>query len=551
MAEQTQRESNSGELESHSTVRNVVLVVLDTARARRVAGDWNRTDENEWDEDNRAAATDDRTTPELHRLAETGTTFENAFATAPWTLPSHASMFTGLYASEHGTHGDHTYLDSDLRTLPEAFDDAGFETIGVSNNTWITEEFGFDRGFDDLRKGWQYIQSETDMGTVVRGEDLHEKLRATRNRLFDGNPVVNAANILYSELFQPAGDDGASRSADWVENWLATRDDDRPFFLFCNFIEPHVEYNPPREFAERFLPADATYEEATAIRQDPRAYDCEDYEITDREFTLLRGLYRASLAYADAQVGRLREALETNDEWEDTLVVVCGDHGEHVGDHGFFGHQYNLYDTLLNVPLVCHGGPFVGGDRRSELVQLLDVPLTVLEAAGVDDPELREQATGYSLYPGSTPDAPSPGATSAATTAATGTPKPDATAPAAAPNSRDAVFAEYVAPQPSIDRLEARFDDVPDRVREFDRRLRAIRTSEYKYVRGDDGFERLHHVETDPHERTDISDAEPETVRRLRQRLEDEFEPLGESVSTGEVAMREGTKERLADLGYL
>ncbi|MBZ6495790.1 sulfatase [Natrinema longum] len=526
-------DANGREDESHRTVRNVVFVVLDTARAKSV-GVQRFADGRPMTPDHvglqsvprdrtgsstRPVST--RSTPTLTRLAEEGTAFENAFATAPWTLPSHASFFTGTYSSEHGTHGGHTYLDDDLRTVPEAFADAGFETVGVSNNTWITEEFGFDRGFETLRKGWQYVQSDADMGAVVRGEDLREKLVATRSRLFDGNPIVNAANILYSELFQPAGDDGSSRSTAWIDGWLADRDDDQPFFLFCNFIEPHVQYDPPKAYAERFLPDGASYEAATAIRQDPRAYDCGDYDISDHEFALLRGLYRAELAYVDHQIGRLRATLEARDEWEDTLFVVCGDHGEHVGEHGFFGHQYNLYDTLLNVPLVCHGGPFTDGDTRNELVSLLDLPATLLETAGIDDPELRDQWSSRSLHPESDAE------------------------------PREAVFAEYVAPQPSIERLEARFGEVPDRVREFDRRLRAVRTREHKYVRGDDGFERLHHVPTDPFEHTDRSEEEPVRVRALRRRLEERFDPLAESGASGEVEMQEGTKERLADLGYL
>ncbi|RKD95793.1 sulfatase [Halopiger aswanensis] len=496
-------ESNGSESTSHSTVQNVVLVVLDTARAKSIG---------------------ERTTPTLSRLAAEGTAFDNAFAAAPWTLPSHASMFTGTYPSEHGTHGDHLFLDDELRTLPEAFAENGVQTIGVSNNTWITEEFGFDRGFDDLRKGWQYIQSDADMGAVVRGEDLREKLAATRERLFDGNPAVNAANILYSEVFQPAGDDGSDRSTTWIRNWLTERDDE-PFFLFCNFIEPHVEYDPPREYAAEFLPDGASYEEATSIRQDPRAYDCEDYDISEREFAMLRGLYRAELAYVDDQIAALRSALEEAGEWEDTLFVVCGDHGEHVGEHGFFGHQYNLYDTLINVPLVLHGGPFTDGGRRRELVQLIDLPDTLLETAGIDDPELREQSSGRSLHPESDAE------------------------------RREAVFAEYAAPQPSIERLEARFGEIPDRVREYDRRLRAVRTREYKYVRGDDGFERLHHLETDPREQTDVSDAEPDVVERMREHLESRFEPLtkpdADEAGTEDVDIREGTKDRLADLGYL
>ncbi|WP_255170559.1 sulfatase [Natrononativus amylolyticus] len=495
MTETTEREADP-----HETVRNVVFVVLDTARATSVS---------------------ERTMPTLAALADEGTTFDRAFATAPWTLPSHASIFTGTYPSEHGAHGGHTYLEDSLRTLPEAFDAAGYDTVGVSNNTWITEEFGFDRGFDDLRRGWQYIQSDTDMGSVVRGEDVHEKLEATRDRLFEGNPVVNAANVLYSEVFQPAGDDGADRTTNWMRDWLASRSRDRPFFLFCNYIEPHVEYDPPRAYAERFLPEGGSYEEATAIRQDPRAYDVGDYELTEREFALLRGLYQAELAYVDDQLERLRAALEDTGHWEDTLLVVCGDHGEHVGEHGFFGHQYNLYDTLLHVPLVFHGGAFTGGGRRSELVQLLDLPATLLEATGLTDAELTEQGHGRSLYPGSRSE------------------------------PRDAVFAEYAAPQPSIDRLEARFGEVPERVRAFDRRLRAIRTDEYKYVVGDDGFERLHHLVSDPRERVDVSSERPERAAELGARLEGQFDGVEATTAASSVAMRESTKDRLADLGYL
>ncbi|MCU4926514.1 sulfatase [Halobacteria archaeon AArc-dxtr1] len=487
--------------DSHGHVRNVVVIVLDTARSRSVS---------------------DRTMPTLSAIGDAGTTFDRAFATAPWTLPSHASLFTGTYPSEHETHGSNPHLTDSLRTLPEAFADAGYETVGVSNNTWITEEFGFDRGFEHLRRGWQYIQSDHDMGAVVRGEDLREKLQATRDRLFEGNPLVNATNILYSELLQPAGDDGADRTSGWIESWLDGRDDDRPFFLFCNYIEPHVEYDPPREYAERFLPDDASYTEATAIRQDPRAFDCGDYALDEPEFAMLRALYRAELAYVDTQIARLREALVAAGEWEDTLFVVCGDHGEHVGEHGFFGHQYNLYDTLLHVPLVVHGGPFTGGGDRRDLVQLLDLPDTLLAATGVDD-RFSEQSHGRSLLPGSDDAA------------------------------REAVYAEYVAPQPSIDRLEARFGTVPERVRSFDRRLRAVRTESHKYVCGDDGFERFHDLDRDPDERTNRLETgpEPSRVDALRRRLEGRFDGWTPETAADDVAMRSGTKQRLADLGYL
>jgi arylsulfatase A-like enzyme len=477
---------------------NVVVVVLDTVRGR----------------DTVPAASSPM--PTLADIAASGTEFTNAFSPAPWTLPSHASMFTGAYPSRHGAHGEHTYLDGRLRTLAEAFRDDGYETVGVSNNTWVTAEFGFDRGFRTFRKGWQYIQSSTDLGTVVRAESPSEKLRAIRERLFDGNPLVNVANLLYDEF---AEGKGAERATSWVDSWLRRRGDS-PFFLFLNYIEPHTEYRPPREYAERFLPPRATYEEAMRIRQDPRAYDVGDYSLTDRDFEMLRALYRGSLAYLDDHLARLRERLVSAGEWEDTVFVALGDHGENVGDHGFFGHQYNLYDTVLHVPMVVRGGPFDDG-RRDELVQTLDLTPTLLDAADVDDPPLRRQSQGRSLHPDADAD------------------------------PREAVFAEYVGPQPSPEALAARFGEIPDRVRAFDRSLRAIRTADEKYVRGSDGSEWYYRVDDDPDETRNLATENPERTRRLSARLDRWLDSFDHADAVGEVSMTESTRDRLSDLGYL
>jgi arylsulfatase A-like enzyme len=478
---------------------NVVVTVLDTARGR----------------DTVPASSSPMAT--LESLSEEGTEFTNAFSPAPWTLPSHASLFTGTYPSRHGAHGGHTYLDSSLRTIAEAFRDDGYETLGVSNNTWITPEFGFDQGFETLRKGWQYVQSEVDLGAAMRADCPREKLRRVGDRLFDGNPLVNVTNLLYDEL---AEDDGAARTTSWVESWLDDREDDSPFFLFLNYIEPHAEYRPPEAYAEAHLPAGASYEEAVSLRQDPRAYDVGDYSLNDREFELLWGLYRAELAYLDDHLGRLREALVDSGEWEDTVFVVLGDHGENVGDYGFFGHQYNLYDTVLHVPMVACGGPFED-ETRDELVQTLDLVPTLLDAADVDAPDLREQSQGRSLLSDATTD------------------------------PRRRVYAEYLGPQPSPESLTSRFDEVPDRIRTYDRSLRAVRTAEEKYIRASDGSEWFYSGGTAPDETRNRASARPDRTRAFAQRLDEWLDSFEAADTGGSVSMTDSTRDRLADLGYL
>lgn len=483
---------------------NVVVVVLDTARAKDTV------------------PADPSVTPELARLADEGSEYRNAISAAPWTVPSHASLFTGTYPSDHGVHGDHTYFHEELSTLPELFSEAGYETAAVSNNTWITDEFGFDRGFDTFRKGWQYLQSETDIGSVVRAKDTSRKLSAAADVLSAGNPFVNATNLLYSELFQPRGDDGAARATDWIERWIGERSDDRPFFLFANYIEPHIEYRPPREYAEQFLPAGTSYDKVSSIRQQPRAYDVGEYELSELEFELLRALYRGELAYVDDHLSRIRSALENAGEWDDTVLAVLGDHGENVGEHGFLGHQYSLYDTVVHVPLVIHGGAFDGGpDRNDRLVQLPDLAPTLLDEAGIDAPDAREGFLARSFHPDAETD------------------------------EREIAVSEYVAPQPSMDVLEERFGHVPDELRVYDRSLRALRSDGFKLIRGSDGSRELYHVASDPNERDDISGREPAIVDRLERRLDEWLDSFTAEASSGEVEMAAATEERLRDLGYL
>jgi len=482
---------------------NVVVVVMDTARAKETVP---------------ATPT---ITPTLTSLAEDGTEFTRAYTNAPWTLPSHASLFTGQYTAAHGAHGGHTYLDAHHEILPEALQSAGYETVAVSNNCWITGEFGFDRGFETFRKGWQYLQSDVDTGSIIRAHGVSERLTALRNLLFAGNPAVTAANVAYERFL--SGDNGAARTTDWIDQWLTDRQrgsaDRRPFFLFCNYIEPHIDYDPPRQFAEQFL-SPSEVAEATALRQDPRAFDVGEYELSDRDFELLRGLYRGEIAYIDSQIGQLRNSLQAAGEWENTVFIVLGDHGENIGEHGFFGHQYNLYSTVVHVPLVITGGVFSGGSRCEEFVQLLDLVPTLCEETGISAPELVEQAQGRSFHPLSkTPP-------------------------------REAVYAEHIQPQPPIESLEARFGDLPERVVAFDRSLQSVRTDQATYIRGSDGSQWL---SVDGDEQYDRLDCRPALTARLNTQLDDWLDEVEQdhTTNTETVDISASTEQRLADLGYL
>jgi arylsulfatase A-like enzyme len=479
---------------------NVVVVVADTTRVDD--------------------AYDAQVAPTLAELADSGTRATRAFSTAPWTLPSHASMFTGTHTSRHGAHAGHERLDDDLPVLSECFRDAGYETVCVSSNTWLSTESGFARGFDEFEQTWQAVQSENALSELV-DETEESRVRAVAGKLLDGNPAANAANVLYRLLVRGRSDDGAARTTSFVENWLTDRDGDDPFFLFANYLEPHLEYRPPRRLAEQFLPSNATYEEAMDVPQEPWEYLAGDVTLSDSELRLLRGLYRAEIAYVDEQLAALRDALREVGELEGTVFVVTADHGENVGDHGMMDHQYCLYDSLVHVPLVFSGGSFEDGGDLTGLVSLVDLAPTLLDEAGVEAPVARESFQGVSVHP----DADS--------------------------EPRKFVVSEYLEPQPSMTALERNLGDLPEHLRQYDRSLQAIRTESHKLVRGSDGSQELYDLEADPGETTDVSAGRPSVVDDLATMLDDWLASFEHADTDESVTISGDRKERLEHLGYL
>jgi arylsulfatase A-like enzyme len=482
---------------------NVVVVVMDTVRARTCP-----------------SAGDGQIGTTLTGLAKSGTAYSNAFATAPWTLPSHGSLFTGQYPSKHGAHADHKRLPEKPVTLAEQFRTAGYETVAVSNNTWISEEFGFGRGFETFFKTWQYAQTDTDLGTVARSEEGTDALWTLGKRLFDGNPFVNALNAVYGKFFRKQYDDGAKRTNQWIESWVDSRAEDRPFFLFVNYLEPHLAYDPPKTYAEPFLPDGISYQEATAVPQDAWGYIAGTIDLSERELKALRALYRGEIAYLDEQLGNLRDALASAGALEDTVFVVTSDHGENIGDHGLMDHQYSLYDTLIHVPLVVDGGSFANGGVRDELVSLVDLAPTLLDEADIE-PTDKTSFQGRSFRPNADSD------------------------------PRSAVFAEYCAPQPPMEALERRVGEISEAVERFDRSLRTVRTDTHKFVRGSDGSTEAFDLTADPGEQRPIGDGQAEHVATLESTLEAWLGSFETADVSGDVSMQDETRDRLEDLGYL
>lgn len=439
---------------------NVLLVVLDTTRADAV---------------------DAAPTPVLDRLAAEGTAFQQARSTSAWTVPSHGSLLTGLYPSRHGAHHEHLELAAAHVTLAERLA-ATHQTAGLSENPHIGPGKGFDQGFETFVETWRLQTSAADIAPT-------------------------------DEL---------------ALEWLAGRDPDRPFFLFVNFMAPHLPYAPPAAFQDRTVPPMTAPEVLERLRSmnewAARLYMTGQLSLSADELSLLRGLYHAEVSFADARLGRLLQALAQAGELDRTLVVVVGDHGENIGDHGLMEHQFCLYDSLLRVPLVMRlPGTVEAGARRGDPAQLTDVLPTVLDALGRGE-DAWGDTEGRSLLRPLPPERPQ--------------------------------VAEYMRPVSQRPRFEAvapGFDFTP-----FDRRLRAVVVRGRKLIQPEGGEPELYDLAADPGETRNLAADEPELARRLGSWLSAwaERAPAGPPVAGGAEGgeapeLDAETRRALEALGYL
>ena len=323
---------------------DLVLIVIDTLRADHLGSEgYGRP-----------------TSPNIDRLAAQGTRFANAFAPSSWTRPSIASLFTSRAPSEHGAVTVDRPLPAALPTLAESLRDAGYQTLGVSANfVHVSRDAGMARGFASWH-AFSKPASESDAELLWSAVDARGR-QVTRRA-----PRAGEVN------------------REILKRIPAVRE--RPLFLYAHYMEPHSPYSPPE--AQRLA-----FARKTSASRPPVVTDETLLDLASRGATLgaaerrwLVDLYDAEIASVDAAIGALLEALDARGIGSNAVVLVTSDHGEELGEHGGWFHAQTLHAESLRVPLVVTGPGVPRGASRSEPVDLLDVPTTLLALAGVAPP---------------------------------------------------------------------------------------------------------------------------------------------------------------------
>jgi arylsulfatase A-like enzyme len=346
---------------------NVLLVVLDTVRADHLSlYGYHR-----------------RTSPALELFATQGVRFEQARATAPWTLPSHASMFTGRLPHELGVKWL-TPLASTAPTLAEYLGAAGYATAGfAANELYCSYETGLSRGFthyeDYFLDGVKPLRTSAVLDRVLGS--AFDFIMFLKQKLAPAS-LVTGQDSWFQRLAEYR-----RRSANSINrgllDWLSQRrQQERPFFAFLNYYDAHASYLPPAGTAHRFGLLPQTDEDMLFLTDFWSALD--KTKVAPHFRTLARDCYDNCLAYLDEQLGQLVEALKKRGLFEQTLVIVTADHGEGFGEHELYDHGESLYRTEIRVPLVVllPGRPHAGSVVR-QTVSLRDLPASIVEQVGL------------------------------------------------------------------------------------------------------------------------------------------------------------------------
>jgi len=318
---------------------NVVLVSIDTLRADALG------------------AYGGVPTPTVDRLAREGVLFEAAFAPAPATAPSHATLFTGQDPLRHGLLRNGEPLPESAKTLAEAFRAAGYHTAAFVSSYVLDPRFGWSRGFDHF------------------DAELPEQSATLKKSPYPG--------AFWAGQHFAGFDRRATATTQAARGWLASAPE--PFFLFVHYFDPHAPYVPPEIYAQRLASHAFSLENRSVTGLSPAQLE---HQIRN---------YHGEVLYADDSLAALLDGIAERRSRRSTLTILVGDHGEGLGQHGWLEHALYLYDEQIHVPFVIHWpGHLAAGRRVRAQVGLADVAPTLLELAGL--PPLAA-VDGHSLAP--------------------------------------------------------------------------------------------------------------------------------------------------------
>lgn len=294
------------------------------------------------------------TSPNIDRFASESTVFMNTTSPSATTILSMPSVFTSLYPVRDGVVPENPAGRSpswrNELSLVGRFQEAGYQTKGIVAHEYVKSRYGFDRYFDSFDDDF------------IQGMENHSE-----------NSSMTNFGLIKRYWNRRTGGETSDLARSYLE-----KEAERPFFLWLHYAGTHSPYMPPeKKYLERFRePYNGSAQGGTYY------YDGQQHRLSGEEVQDIRNGYDAEIAYNDAKIQEVLQELERQGMYENTIVVLTADHGECLGEHGIFNHNF-LYRCSLKVPLIVHV-PGKQPERVERPVSTIDVMPTLLELAGIE-----------------------------------------------------------------------------------------------------------------------------------------------------------------------
>ncbi len=350
-------------------MKSVIIILCDTLRAKSLPHYGSKRN----------------TIPKLSPIIDNDfTVYERAYAPAPWTIPSHLSLFTGLYPLQVMETKTSFHLNESFKTLSEMFKESGYSTMAFSSNALISRKFRFDRGFDRFFQMWLPDPEEDDVMLDLKAKNDLERLiklswmmvrENNKRRLFRGikqkmykrfkNDIFKDATLATEKSFKLL-------TSEIVKN------KDTKLFYFLNLMQTHEKHNPPPCTRNVFVKDNSKYEKYYKDKKFADHYAVERF--SDGLLSYLELLYDEEILFLDLKISDFINTLKENGLYDETIIVITSDHGEQFGEHGHYTRTFSVYEPVIKIPLYIKwaGESDNSSKARNELVMLQDLYSTFL-----------------------------------------------------------------------------------------------------------------------------------------------------------------------------
>ncbi len=452
-----------------------------------------------------------KTTPAIDALAAIGAAYPHCYSTASWTLPSTASILTGLHPTAHRADKQSYRLAVGSNTIPQLLRDT-HTTACIAANAWFADIFGLTAHFDHTIKVWERIALPCEMIDIQHnlGDQTPSHIGQSLAEL--STRIVNNLNKSRTEKCRDHGGHDILAAFDHL---LTDTPSHTPLFVTCNIMESHGPYTTPVRHWDTLL------KNTTPADIEKAAYEFDNWhDVYFRRrtpdppaVTLARNLYAAAAAAADDVIADILSLISSNGRFDDSLIIITSDHGEELLEHRQMFHGFSLYDNTIHVPLLIK--PPLG--RRlcptTRTIQHTDLLPTICDAIDIAPPS-DWQLPGTSLlsHNGDSRETPA--------------------------------FASMIADPAQIENFAARYGPSPqlDMLRDH----HAIISGGLKYISTGQLFD----LAADPGETVDLSQLRQDTARSLQSILDCHLQSAARQDSRETVEIDPAMMSRLQSLGY-